>query len=236
MESFTEKVHRAFNPTNLNEALYLTSIYLKVSGLFPYRWVKDKYTVSSWSVVISITHVIVFSFVNVRLMYLDFEEYSAPVIYNNSVGIAGQFILKILGVIITLVIFLRVLFGTCSILKILSFNTSLLRQLEEMEMDIKPLYKRLLIFSVIQTVVIAVMTVWTLADGIIFYNKINNGFPTMEYFFVVIMSNLYKYCGLMNMFSYIYIIYVITEFMNDKMQQKSKALYDKWLIKEGEQY
>ncbi|KAL5277323.1 hypothetical protein ACFFRR_002517 [Megaselia abdita] len=236
MISLTKKVHRALSPTNLHEALYITSVYLKLSGLFPYRWAKDKYEVSPGSMVLSIIHVVVYACVNARLMYLDIDEYAAPVIYNNSVGVAGQFILKIVGVVLTLVLFLRVILGHCTILKILTFNTSLLQQLEEMDLDLKPLYRRLLNFSLVQTVLIVVMTIWTLADGIIFYQKMNNAFPTLEYFFVDIMSSLYKYCGLMNMFSYIYIIHIITEFMNGKFEVKCEEIFEKWKKREGEKF
>lgn len=236
MESFRGKVHKAFNPTTLNEALYITSIYLKVSGMFPYRWVKDKYEISPWSMLITITHIVIYCLMNAKLISTDIEEFSAPVIYNSSVGIAGQFLLKMIGVILTLVLFLRTMFGACLTLKILTFNTSLLRQLEEMDLDLKPLYRRLFIFSILQTVVIVVMTMWTLADGIVFYQKMNHTLPTLEFFFVDIMSNLYKYCGLMNIISYIFIIHVITEFINCKFADKLEELFEKWLKRKGEEF
>lgn len=232
METLKEKVVKILNPNSIHEALCLTRFYLKVSGMFPYRWVKDKYEVSPLSMIVTIVHITFYCVVNARLIHSSVEEYSAPVIYDTSVGVAGQFIVKIIGVNLTVVIFMKVLLGTKKFLKILRFIVSLLHQLEEMDMDVMPLYKRLFLFSLIQTVAIIALTTWTLTDGIFFYNKMNNDLPTLEYFFVVSMSHLYKYCALMNMFSYIYITYEITEFINGKFEEKLGTLFDKWSLRE----
>lgn len=236
METLKGKVHKILNPSTIHEALCVTRFYLKISGMFPYRWVKDKYEVSPLSMILTVIHITIYCVVNGRLIHSSVEEYSAPVIYDTSVGVAGQFIVKIVGVILTMVIFLRVIFGAFSFGKILHFITSLLHQLEHMDMDVRPLYKRLFIFSLVQTVAIILMTAWTLSDGVFFYNKMNNDLPTLEYFFVVSMSHLYKYCALMNMFSYIYITYEITEFMNRKFEEKLSILFDKWKLREGEEF
>lgn len=222
MKAVTRKVHKVCNPTNLNEAVFLTSVYLKLSGLFPYSWVENRFKLSPFGLAITFLHIFVFSFVNVKLIYQDIEEYSSPIIYNNDIGIAGQFVLKVLGVFITFVIFFVVIFGTSSSTELLNRSLNTLHQLEEMGIDIRPIYRRIFIFTVIQTLVIIVMAIWTLADGMVFFHKMNDSFPTLEYFFVDILSNLYKYCGLMNMCTYLYVVRVIVDFVGCKLDGLSK--------------
>lgn len=227
-----KQFHKLLNPTNFNEAVFLTAIFLKLSGLFPYRWVNNQYQLSTSNLFITIVHVVFFSSVNVKLIIKDIEEYSAPVIYNNPIAIAGQFILKMLGVLITLAIFWKVIFDNAGCTKALTIITDRLNQLEAMKVNIRPIYRRIFMVGVVQTVAIIFMSAWTLADGIIFYEKINQDCPTIGYFFVAIMSNFYKYCGLMNTFTALHIIYSIINFINSNFEEEQKEMFAAWLEKQ----
>lgn len=103
METLQRKLIKLINPSNMGEAMCLTSIYLRLSGMFPYYWEKDRYKFSFRSILLTCLHIGLYIFVNAKLILHDIEEYSQPVIYDNNIGIAGQFLLRILGVVITLI-------------------------------------------------------------------------------------------------------------------------------------
>lgn len=198
----------------------LTSIYLRLSGMFPYYWEKDRYKFSFRSILLTCLHIGLYIFVNAKLILHDIEEYSQPVIYDNNIGIAGQFLLRILGVVITLIIYFRVIIGTTLCSNFLNFITNALQDLESIDSNVKPLYKQIFIFSFVQFLVIFFMAIWTLTDGIVFYEKLYNSPPTLVYFFIVIMTNIYKYCGLMHMICSLFIVYMIMNFLTKNLETK----------------
>lgn len=189
------------------------------SGLFPFVWDKDQYKLSRIKYFISCVHVAVFIFVNVKLMYHDVKEYSAPVIYNHVIGIVGQFILRFLGVVITLVLFGSPLFNTNCIAKFLNIIATSLKQADKGIVKERIFYRKILLFSIVLTFVFIAMMGWTLFDGIVYYRKVEKTCPTLEYFFVVIMANFYKYSGLMNLIGSTYILYIMMQFLNETFHE-----------------
>lgn len=219
MEFLKRKLHQFRRPTNINEAMYVPICFLKLVGMFPYTWLKtEEYKLSPWYMTYSIVHLFIYCYVNLKLIVMDIEEYSAPVMYNTTVGVAGQVILKLLSAVLTLVIFARVIFGRQTEAKILVLCLGLLNQLNDMGLDIKILYKRLFRFAAIQTVVFSTLIIWSLINGIVVYDKVYHTFPTFDYFFIAIMSNLYKYCGLMYLFCYLYVFYDISNFARKNLE------------------
>lgn len=219
MELLKRKLHQFRHPTNINEAMYIPICFLKLVGMFPYTWLETKeYKLSPWYMTYSIIHLFIYCYVNVKLISVDIREYSAPVMYNTPIGIAGQVILKLLSAFITLVIFARVIFGRKTEVKVLVILLGLLNQLKDMGLDINILYRRLFRFAAIQTLVFSALNTWSLINGIVIYDKLNHSFPTFDYFFIAIMSNLYKYCGLMYLFCYLYVFYDISEFARKNLE------------------
>lgn len=206
-------------PTNINEAMYIPICFLKLVGMFPYTWLKtEEYSLSPWYMTYTIIHLFIYCYVNVKLISMDIEEYSAPVMYNTPVGVAAQVVLKLLSAFMTLVIFARVIYGRKTEAKILVLCLKLLNQLKDMGLDIKILYGKLFRFAAVQTLVFSALNMWSLINGIVIYDKLYHAFPTFDYFFIAIMSNLYKYCGLMYLFCYLYVFYNISEFATRNLE------------------
>lgn len=230
MEFLKRKLVILKHPTNINEAMYLQVCFLRLLGMFPYKWLgANEYKLSPWYMAVSIFHLLLYCYVNIKLIILDFEEYASPVLYSSFVGVVVQFILKIASSFVTLSVFLRIIFGTKNEVKIITMLFKCIDELGNMGFDVNILYKRLSKFAALQTLVYFGIMAWSLINGILQYERMYSSFPTFEHFFITIMSSLYKNCGVMYMCCYIYICSEISKIARTYFKEAFKFSYGKQL-------
>lgn len=87
------------------ESFILATFALRFSGLYPYSYQAEcNQFVLSWPLLLStVIQLFVFIYVNLSLMIENWQNYAQPVASSSSLAVVGNLVLRILGLISTLV-------------------------------------------------------------------------------------------------------------------------------------
>lgn len=87
------------------ESFILATFALRFSGLYPYSYhARSNRFVLSWPLLLStVIQLLVFIYVNLSLMLEDWRNYAQPVASSSSLAVVGNLVLRMLGLMSTLV-------------------------------------------------------------------------------------------------------------------------------------
>lgn len=99
------------------ESFILATFALRFSGLYPYSYnARSNRFVLSWSLLLStVIQLLVFIYVNLSLMLEDWRNYAQPVASSSSLAVVGNLVLRVLGLMSTLVSIVQYMYYKCSV-------------------------------------------------------------------------------------------------------------------------
>ena len=161
------------------------------------------------------------------LLYMDVTAYAKPLIVDSTVAIFNAFVVKILGVLISLAAFAPILFGSYFVVQGLNFYNSLVEALSELDIDVEKICRRILFISGSATVYIISLCIYNSSHSICFYEKITQQPISWGFFYVVVLSSYYKNICLFVMTMHSFLVFLVMFLLNKFLYEIQELQFDK---------
>ncbi|CAD7091128.1 unnamed protein product [Hermetia illucens] len=206
IQSIKIYLHRLANPESLLESFYLVVRVVQLAGIYPYRafYSKDDPAhdiVSYPALMMTFLNITLYSAANYFLIFYDTTLYTESLISERFLGVMGELMIKILDTLISVAIFVVIAFRLRKKHKLISFGMKEL--MKKMGIDLKHVFRGLLIFSIVQSLLLTAICLFCIYKAIALYMRVKGETPSFVYFIVVIMSNVYKLLEVGKFMSYI---------------------------------
>lgn len=182
------------NPQNLPESFGWVMIILNLAGLFPFHFevAEKKFRISRKYIILTVLHFSLFTYVNITSLMENWKDVSQPMIGQSSLTAFANLVLRLLSIIITFLILGPLLVGSRYFVSFLNIYVDIIEEYILLGIDVKCIYRRIYLLSVVASILIAISLVFTAWHSIYFYEKITGQPPAIKYYLMVFLDNFYK--------------------------------------------
>lgn len=205
------------NPRNLAESFGLALNVFRLFGLFPFLYIahENKFVVSRGLLVVTVLHIIIYTYVNITALMDNWSNFAQPMIVHSSLAAFGNLIFRLYDILNTFLILVPPIIASTSYVSFLNVYMKICDEFVLLNIDVSSVYQRLYYLSFISIIVLVVSILFSAWHSIYFYELITQQPPEFKFYLVATLSNLYKRLYLLYGNSNLICICMITAQLND---------------------
>ena len=208
-------------PRNLPESFGLAILILSLAGLFPFHFnrVKNKFEISYSFFCLTITHIIVFTYVNVTCLMENWLDFVQPMVGHSELTAFGNLLFRLLSMVITYLILAPLLLGSPYYVTSLNIYIKLINEFITLGIDVRGIYTRIYQLTCFYSAIILVSLLLTAWHCIHFYKLITQQTPHLRLYFIAFLGDFYKILFLFHGSIQLIAVYLIARQLNGILKQ-----------------
>lgn len=204
------------NPQTLPESFGLIVIILNFAGLFPfyYEATEKRFGISRKFMLLTILHFSLFTYINITSLMENWKDVSQPMIGHSSLTAFANLVVRLLSIIIAFLILGPLLVGSRFLVSSLNIYVEIIDEFMLLGIDVKCVYRRVYVLSLIASILITVSLVFTAWHSIYFYEVITGQPPSFKYYLMVFLHSFYKILFMFYGNTELFAIFLISKQLN----------------------